>query len=195
MNKFIIFLSLFISFSSFALEGEVAFVKGTATLADKPLDTLKVKDKISSGSTLKTGKNSFIRVRFPGGLVFQLGSESELLMNVPEISGSSLELKRGDLLTYLKPDGKKAERLKIKSPSATMGVRGTVLWVTSRPTQPEVLCTCEGEVKMSAFGEEKTFITKKHESPVEIKAGFPMPNKQLLMDGHNDQDIAELKKL
>ena len=193
MNKIILILSFLISLSAFALEGEVVFVKGTATQADKPLDVLKVKDRIGAGATLKTGKNSFVRVRFEGGLVFQLGSESELVLNVPEISGSSLELKRGDLLTYLKPDGKKQERLKVKSPSATMGIRGTVLFVTTRFQEGESLCTCEGEVRVDQNGQEKTFKTAKHDSPVQLKAGFPKAGLQMVPE-HNDDLIAELKK-
>lgn len=170
--------------------GTVVLVKGTVTRAGAPVSP---KARVSSGDTLVSSAGSFVRVKLDTQIALQTGENSELKISYDQKKDrTTLDVVRGGVLSRVQPRAVFHERLRIKTPQATMGVRGTTLYAGIASAEKTFLCVCEGTVATRYGNEERTFRTKRHESPVDISTSISSAEKVL---PHDDGQIDELAKL
>jgi hypothetical protein len=147
--------------SFFSIEGDVR-VNGTPATESTSVqltDTVQTGDK--SQAVFVVGKDAFI-----------LRSNSELKLAGSGALLTNMRLVTGKLLSVFGKRGKKDPQLALTSPIATIGIRGTGVYIESEPDLT-YLCTCYGLVSMSSTedpGSQETIAAKKHDAPRYIMA-------------------------
>jgi len=112
---------------------------------------------INSGSTLVTGSNSHL-IFAVGKDAFIMRENSRLEMSGNGFVVNTLNLLKGKLLSVF---GK--SRHKIQTPTVTVGIRGTGIYVEADPDVSYV-CTCYGSVELTSTTDPKSneIITASH---------------------------------
>ena len=152
--------------------------------------------KIHANSLVRTGSNS--RVIFVvGGDAFVLRSNSELKMGGS--SGALIEGMRilsGKLLSVF---GKSKDVRTITTSTATIGIRGTGIYVESDPEKSYV-CTCYGHTRIGANGDpniSEDFVSEHHDKPVYVLPASA--GTKLIVPGpfinHTDAELALIEEL
>jgi hypothetical protein len=151
--------------------GQIGLVSGTVSVDSEPV---KSGARVKVGSVIETGKGSKATLILGKGSVFQIGPDSRMVVGeygiTPEQEElASLDLKFGKTRALILNQGPKRE-LKIRTRAATMGVRGTEIFIDSpkEPAQPVQFMTIEGmaEVKLG-----------------ETASPIPLPQNQALKSG------------
>ena len=98
------------SFSSYPFIAEATLVRGKATflsVPEKKALTLKKGIKIRQGTSIVTGKNSFVRLRFKNGSLISLGSNSKIVVyNVGKKKTGVISLIEGKLRSKIEKKNK-----------------------------------------------------------------------------------------
>jgi hypothetical protein len=137
--------------------GQIGLVSGSVLV-----DAVKVKTgaRVKVGSVIEVGSGSKATLILGKGSVFQIGSDSRMVVGeygiTPEREElANLELKFGKTRALILNQGPRRE-LKIRTRAATMGVRGTEIYVDSPKdaAKPVQFMTIEGlaEVKLGEQG-------------------------------------------
>jgi hypothetical protein len=147
--------------SFFTLEGDVR-VNGEKATENT---VVQVNDTVQTGSKSQAifvvGKDAFI-----------LRSNSELKLTGAGALLSNMRLVTGKLLSVFGKRGKKESRLALTSPTATIGIRGTGVYMESEPDLT-YFCTCYGVVEMSSTEDpdsRETIAAQRHDAPRYILA-------------------------
>jgi hypothetical protein len=132
-----------------------------ANVASQPEQT-KVGDSVYLGDVVQTGADGKISITFTDGTAFNLSSNAHMALNdfVYDPNGKSnstfFSLTKGTF-TFVAGKVAKTGDMKIDTPVATMGIRGTT---------PHVEIADDGSVKFSTLIEEgKSKVTEKLEGP------------------------------
>jgi hypothetical protein len=147
--------------SFFSIEGHVK-VNGQPATEDTPInvtDTIQTGDK--SQAVFVVGQDAFI-----------LRSNSELKLAGSGVLLTNLRLLTGKLLSVFGKRSKKNPALALISPTATIGIRGTGVYMESEPDLT-YLCTCYGVVNMSSIEDpssHETIAAQHHNAPRYILA-------------------------
>ena len=137
--------------------GQIGLVSGTVLV-----DAVRVKTgaRVKVGSVIEVGSGSKATLILGKGSVFQIGADSRMVVGeygiTPEREElANLELKFGKTRALILNQGPRRE-LKIRTRAATMGVRGTEIYVDSPKdaAKPVQFMTIEGlaEVKLGEQG-------------------------------------------
>src|SRR5262249_55124654 len=115
--------------------GKVAKLTGTATIIRNGVSVeLNVGDNVFKNDVLQCGQGAALGVSFIDGTAFSLGSNARMVLNdmVYDPNGSSnssfLSLVQGSI-TFVAGQTAKNGSMKIDTPVATMGIRGTAVLV------------------------------------------------------------------
>lgn len=154
-----------------------------------------INSRITASSRVETGPNS--RVTFVvGGDAFVLRSNSELQMGGDGFLISGMRILTGKLLSVF---GERSAPHKIATSTATIGIRGTGIYIESEP-ELTYACTCYGHTQISALADlnvSKDIVTKHHEKPVYILPSTS--NKQLIVPApvknHTDTELSLIEAL
>lgn len=173
--------------SIYKLNGKVTIDKTLATL-DTP---------ITPHSVIETGSNSNI-IFVVGKDAFIMRSNSRLELDGGELIITGLRLITGKLLSVF-GRRKKEERLGIKTVVATIGIRGTGMYLEAEPEQTYV-CTCYGEADLASINDDQskeTVITKHHDAPRYIlaKAQIGKSIRQAPVINHTDDELELIETL
>lgn len=117
--------------------------------------------KIEASDTIATGRSSHV-VFAVGKDAFVLRSNSQLQLSGSGVLINTLRLVTGKLLSVF---GKTRHRM--QTPNATIGIRGTGIYVEAEPEQSYV-CTCYGVVDLFANKDEnsrETITSEHHDAP------------------------------
>ena len=127
----------------------------------------KVGDPVYKGDVVLTGADGKIGVTFTDGTAFNLSSNARMVLNefVYDPNGKSnstlFSLTKGTF-TFIAGKVAKTGDMKIDTPVATMGIRGTT---------PHVEISDDGSVRFSTLVEEnKSSVTEKRVAPVKRQA-------------------------
>ncbi|HIJ23619.1 MAG: hypothetical protein HON68_11725 [Gammaproteobacteria bacterium] len=166
-------------------------IDGTALVNGQPAteDT-----KVVPGDTIETGKDSqFIFVL--GGHAMLMRSQSKIAIKAndkPVIS--DLSLVRGKLLSV-----SRGARMKIKTPVAVMGIRGTGWYAEAEPDLT-YFCTCYGKTDVTARNDPTSRVSIKsnhHDQPLYILGDAE--TGQSIVDGpfinHTDEELALIETI
>jgi hypothetical protein len=169
-------------------------ISGGATVNDKPAD---LNTKVNPGDTIKTGKDS--------ELVFVINTQAMILRansnvvieaekKADSVVVSGLRMLTGALLSV-----SRNQPMRLRTPTATVGIRGTGFYVEAEPEQT-YFCTCYGvtEIASNAQPEKKETITATmHDRPVFIgvdaKKGSTIQNAPFI--NHTDLELAMIEAL
>ena len=126
------------------------------------------------------GANSLIQTGRKGKIIFVVGTDafvmrrnSTLQLGGEGILIQGMRILSGKLLSVF---GKREAQPTITTSTATIGIRGTGIYIESDPDKSYV-CTCYGHVKISANADpnvSKEIVTKHHDQPLFI---LPSPGK------------------
>jgi hypothetical protein len=197
----------------FSLAGNTGFLNSAFAMGDIPaklppgrsiykLQGLVVVDgqradintQIKANSLIQTGSKS--RVIFVvGGDAFILRSNSELQLGGENFLISGMRMISGKLLSVF---GKSSEPRRLTTVTATIGIRGTGIYVESDPEQSYV-CTCYGHTLIASNEDQniqQQVISKHHDQPFYILPGTgnevirPAP-----FINHTDAELALIEEL
>ena len=169
-------------------------ISGQATVNDKPatLDTL-----VAPGDTVQTTKGSEI--------IFVVNSNSMILRGSSKVTieaekkADSLVISGLRLLTVALLSVSRNTPMRVRTPNATIGIRGTGFYIEAEPDQT-YFCTCYGvtEVAANADPENQEIITaRQHDRPVYILSnegkGKNIRNAPFI--NHTDQELALIETL
>lgn len=130
------------------LEGEVLiFYQGSKDWAGAETDS-----PLEAGDRIKTGPDSRTELSLDGEVLFDLGENSELVLNGLALSRSSLALKAGFLLGKIQAALSKDRVLEVRTVNAVCAVRGTELAVSLDPeTSATEVGVFEGKVHVAGL--------------------------------------------
>jgi hypothetical protein len=114
--------------------GKVERLGGSATVqhANGVVEELKVGDNVLQGDVVQTGDGSLLAISFMDGTAFNMGAGARMVLNelVYEPGGSSnsavFSLVKGTI-TFVAGQVAKTGSMKVDTPVATMGIRGTAV--------------------------------------------------------------------
>lgn len=168
-------------------------MKGVVKINGKPASE---KSQIKASDLIETGAGSHL-IFAVGKDAFILRDNSKLQLGGKGII-SEMKLLSGKLLSVF---GKRETRqaLGIKTVNATIGVRGTGVYIEAEPERSYV-CTCYGQVELAAIKDAKsreTVKTQHHDSPRFILSGETAGNNIRVapMLNHTDDELALIEAL
>lgn len=173
--------------SIYELSGKVTIDKKPATL-----DT-----KITASSIIETGADS--KVIFAVGKdAFILRDNSRLELDGTELIIQGLRIITGKLLSVF---GKRSDqqKLRLETVTATIGIRGTGVYVESEPDKTYI-CTCYGTTELASKTDplsKERVITKHHDSPRYILKNAPAGKKihPAEVINHDDDELELIEAL
>ncbi|MBA3582504.1 MAG: hypothetical protein H0W44_08660 [Gammaproteobacteria bacterium] len=152
---------------------------------------------IKANDVIKTGPKSGI-VFVVGKDAFIMRADSELHLNGTEFILNQMRLVSGKILSVFgKRDPK--ERLALSSTIATIGIRGTGVYMEADPEQT-YLCTCYGKTMLSSIQDPSSEIiinAQRHDSPRYILAKGAKGEriKPAPMINHTDLELGLIEEL
>lgn len=124
------------------------------------------KTRIRAGDTVRTGSGNSEVIFAVGGDSFLLHQNSELVIGGSGFIIDSLRMLSGRLLSVF-ARREQAQRLTMSAATATIGVRGTGVYLESQPDEV-YLCTCYGQVALSSLqdpDDSELITASNHDSP------------------------------
>lgn len=168
-------------------------LKGTVTIDNKKADINTV---ISANSVIKTESSS--RVIFAVGTdAFILRSNSELKLGGTADLIDGMRMLTGRLLSVF---GKKVKPHTFQTKTATIGIRGTGVYVESDPEKSYV-CTCYGETRITSNTDHAANVdikTTHHDDPFYIYSEADKRGKIILpapVINHTDAELELIEQL
>lgn len=162
-------------------------LRGECLVNGKPAaaDTL-----IGANDSVSTGNKSRL-IFVVGKDAFLLRENSQLTMNGDNGLVSGLRLLTGALLAVF-GGGEHS----VSTPMATMGTRGTGLYVEARPDKTYV-CNCYGTIEIAANGttERETILSRHHDAPRYVLAAGEKRIRPASRINHTDQELALIEAL
>lgn len=170
-------------------------IAGQVTINDQPatLDT-----PVKPGDTVQTGKSGEIIFVVNSNSMILRGS-SKLTIETEKASDPSPIISGLRLLTGALLSVSRNTPMRVRTPNATVGIRGTGFYMESEPDRT-YFCTCYGvtEVASNADVESKeTIMAKQHDRPIYILSnegkGKNIRNAPFI--NHTDQELALIETL
>jgi len=169
-------------------------ISGSATVNDKPA-TLQT--KVQPGDTVKTGKDSeLVFVVNTNAMILRGGSnviiESEKKADSLIVSG--LRMLTGALLSV-----SRNTPMRVRSPTATVGIRGTGFYIEAQEDQT-YFCTCYGATEVASNNDPESrenIVAKQHDRPVYIvnDGGKGKNIRNAPFINHTDLELALIETL
>ncbi|MCD6306073.1 MAG: FecR domain-containing protein, partial [Deltaproteobacteria bacterium] len=193
-------LSLPLTAHAAQLIGKITRLTGTATIYRVDVkDPIKVSRgmHVHLGDRIKTGAESRLRIELNDGSILSMAENADLNLDHFEFDpkeekrSASFKMDIGKVRVFAKDLLKfKKKDFKIRTPTAVVGVRGTVflVWVLSR-TITKVVCF-ENVIQVANILSPDKFIQLTKDLATDIMAG-KTPSKPVLM---NKDQLRQLKK-
>ncbi len=151
--------------------------------------------QVRAGDSVVTGPNGDV-VFVVGRDAFMVRPESrvDLLRTGNSALLTGLRVVTGKILSVFSP----GRRREIRSPTATIGIRGTAVYIEAEADRTYV-CTCYGTVVLSALDDpsaRETIRTRHHDQPRYVMAsGAPQMLMQAPVINHTDAELILLESL
>jgi hypothetical protein len=167
-------------------------LKGLVTVDGKIAD---INTLIGPNSLIKTGSNSQV-IFVVASDAFILRSNSQLELGGSGLLIQGMRILSGKLLSVF---GKREDTHRITTSTATIGIRGTGVYIESDP-EISYVCTCYGHTLVSANADpsvKQDIVTKHHDRPVYVLAATG--GKKLILPApvinHSDTELALIEEL
>ena len=125
-----------------------------------PWQNINVGDLLGTQTTVQTGGSSAVLLQLPDRHIFRIGADSTVqLKQLGKDKQFSFSVLSGHVWSFVRRAEKPA-KYEIETPSAVIGVSGTVFSVSHDPDSADTeVSTDKGEVKVSAGGTTQTVTT------------------------------------
>ena len=139
---------------------------------DTLLETVEIGEKtiVRANSSIVTGDGSYIALRIGKDAHF-IRKNSIIEFDGSNFRESSMRLVSGAVLSVF-AEREKDEELTISTATATVGIRGTGIYMQSEPQQNRsYICTCYGKVDVASSADpnqKQTIETTHHDNPVYV---------------------------
>lgn len=161
MKKIIFILSvLILAISATASVGSIErYSKNAFVLRHSKKITVRKNLKLEVKDIIQTGKNSWVRLRLNDNTIITVGKNSKLIIEDYLYDGktnakASFKFSKGVFRTITGAIGKIApEKFRVRTPNATIGIRGTEFYVDTTKSRNQIICTIGSIVIHSSFGE------------------------------------------
>jgi len=168
---------------------------GSVTVDGKPADLMT---RIVPGSTVETGRDSEV-IFAVGDNAFIMRANSRMVIEQSKADTSvvaGLNLLAGRLLSVF---GKKKEPIQMRTRIASIGIRGTGVYLEAEPEQT-YFCTCYGVADVASNEDPQsrdTVVAKHHDRPLYIVAGGPTGKniRPAPFINHTDQELMLVETL
>jgi hypothetical protein len=166
-------------------------IEGTATVNGAPA---KVGTPVKPGDTVKTGKVSMAVVVIAGD-AFLLREDSNITFKGKGEVLDEVLVAAGKLLSVFSK--RRTASLKVSTKNATIGIRGTGMYLESVEKSRDYFCLCYGEAVVDGKGmASQTIKTTHHETPVWLDtAGSAMKLDPGPFLNHTDAELIVLESL
>ena len=184
--------------------GSVKDLQGRAFAQNRPL---KPGDRVESGLRIRVEKNSHLLLSLDDGSIFRITGTAEVDLELGTGRRGVFRMLVGGLLAVLPS----RSQYLVHSPSATIGIKGTVFYqqqfepemrmamgmegpVTIPEGLTEYFCLCNGASDYLLPGQPKPFFedTAQHHNPFFLKSGTANPLVPSEMINHTDTQISAL---
>jgi hypothetical protein len=169
-------------------------IKGNVTVNGKPAneDTF-----VTAKDTVATDAGSYVILKVGDG-AFIVREKSVLELDGREVLVTAMRLVTGALLSVF---GKRdpVDAISVKTPVATIGIRGTGFYTESEPQQT-YFCTCYGTTNVAASAdpnESETIKARHHDAPRYVLAE-PQEGKRIIpapFKNHNDLELMTIEAI
>lgn len=170
-------------------------LSGSASVNGKAAN---LQTQVRPGDTIETGKDSEI-IFVVGGHSMILRAESRMTLEGSGSAAASFVLNALRLLTGKLLSVSRDARMRVTTPTATIGIRGTGFYAEADPEQT-YFCTCYGVTEIAANSDPSstdTVSAKHHDRPLYIlakaAAGRSIRNAPFI--NHTDQELALIETL
>lgn len=157
-----------------------------------------LKTQIKPGDTIETGKDSEI-IFVVGGHSMILRAESRMTIEGSGSAAAAFVLNALRLLTGKVLSVSRNAHMRVTTPTATIGIRGTGFYSEADPEQT-YFCTCYGVTEIAANNDPSstdTVSAKHHDRPLYILAKAPAGRsiRNAPFINHTDQELALIETL
>ena len=154
--------------------------------------------RVRPGDTIETGKDSEI-VFVVGDHAMILRNETRLVIEGEKTGAASLLLAAMRLVTGKLLSVSRNARIRVTTPTATIGIRGTGWYAEADPEQT-YFCTCYGTTDIAANSDpesKETVTAKHHDRPLYIlgKAAAGKSIRSAPFINHTDQELMLIETL
>jgi ferric-dicitrate binding protein FerR (iron transport regulator) len=182
--------SLFGKLPSRMPEGKSIFeLRGEVTINGQPAT---MDSKIERGDVLRTGKGAHL-IGVVGDDALLLRENTEMEIAGAREARRFLQLVTGALLSVLGP---KREPFDVRTPIATIGVRGTGLYAEA-DAERTYICTCYGKTQIRSVAEPSAMenVRSQHHDAPRFVLATPDQGKRIVPGGFRDHTDLELMTL
>lgn len=172
----------------------VVSMSGQAAKSGAPL---KSNEKIQPGETIVTGEGASLKIKIPGRAAMSLTNAGKIVFD--ELGDTVvLTLEYGSMMSVV---AKADKKFVLRTPAASVGVRGTAFYVESRALDQTYICLCEGSLEISDADsgtiQRIDNPDRKQHKPVLIapSAAGVMRATSAPMINHTNADIASLESI
>ena len=175
--------------SEYLFSGNVSYVDGTVYINGEFAD---IGYSVKNGDVIETDKDSFCEVIFNERNIIRIGPES--FFRVEKSSKIDFALEKGSLSAVADKLGKftvKGDRLVVRTPSAVMGIRGTLFFIKVENKNSSYLCVCNGEANTyRGSGERRRNVKAEHHKAVRyIRSGDSYKTESPGLLYHDDESM------
>ena len=169
--------------------GEVSYLEGTVHINGSIADTGY---SVKNGDVIETDRDSFCEIVFNERNIIQIGPES--FFRVEKSSNIDFTLQKGSLSAVADKLDKftmKGDKVAVKTPSAVMGVRGTLFFIKVENENSSYLCVCNGEANTyRGSGERRRNVKADHHKAVRyIRSGDSYKTESPGLLYHDDESM------
>ncbi len=156
---------------------------------------LKVGQILTTGDLISSDAGAKLQLTIGRDVASYMEDEGQAKFELVDGKDWVVTLDQGSILSVVKNPEKRPEHFRIRTKSATMGVRGTIFYVKSMPKHPLFLCTCYGKVAVTS--KEGTFELNgdRHNIPKEILEDSGKVTEAKIKHEHFDKDAGDLQKV
>jgi hypothetical protein len=152
-------------------EGQTLLVRGSAFLSP-----VRAEVPVRSGDRIRTGPDGFVQLRFADGTLISLQPGSDFRVDAwiydAQHQRSFFELLQGSMRAVSGRIGKRnPEDWRLRTPTATIGIRGTAFSVHEAPTCPVVGCPAGIEPGLTVEVTEGRVAVRNAAGAIDVPAG------------------------
>jgi hypothetical protein len=152
-------------------EGQTMLVRGSAFLSP-----VRAEVPVRSGDRIRTGPDGFVQLRFADGALISLQPGSDFRVDAwiydAQQQRSFFELLQGSMRAVSGRIGKRnPEDWRLRTPTATIGIRGTAFSVHEAPTCPVVGCPAGIEPGLTVEVTEGRVAVRNAAGAIDVPAG------------------------
>lgn len=194
MEKVLATVGLVFLLPTLAVAADFGTVKYLIGEASRGGSTLHLGDSLKPGDEITTGPRGLVRLVLAEGVAMQIGPGSRVRLENKSGQPTTAALLKGYLLSKVKKGGDDI-KYRVRTKTASLGVRGTAFFVKEEGDGRTFFCLCEGTVVASWRKGEQLQTAKHHDHPEWLEGGNPKPDPAPMGSEHTDAEIAALTAL